>query len=235
MKRNQSLSMLLMLTAAAGLAIAEPDKDNSSDNDLLRGPSVTETDSPRTSKEDRPEIDVDAELKERPMELREITLAFRTLESDRVPVSLGLTEEQRAEIKEITQQYREDIKAFQEANQVEIRKLRDAMNKEAKEMRERRQKERDAEDAMSDEPMNDKGDKSRRESLINKSAEKLRKFMAQAPAVTTAMNNFKQTLSEEQFELVKKHVVTARHRAQERQANRGPDRQRPGPNRAETR
>ncbi len=226
MKRNQSLSMLLMLTAAAGLAIAEPEMKQTTDNDLLRGPIVTETNSPRTDKEDRPEIDVEAELMEHPMELREVTMALRLLESDRTPESLGLTQEQRDEIKKITQQYREDIQAFQEANRAEIRKLRDEMNKEAKEMRERRQKERDAEDAMSDK--GDKGDKPREKPQEGKAAQKLRVFMASAPAVKTAMGKFKSTLSEEQYELVKKHVVVARHRAQDRQANRGADQERPG-------
>ncbi len=222
MKRNQSLSMLLMLTASAGLAIAEPEKKQSTDNDLLRGPSVTETNSPRIDKEDRPEIDVEAELKEHPMELREITMALRNLESDRTPVSLGLTPEQRDEIKEITQQYREDIQAFQEANQAEIRKLRDEMNKEAKEMRERRQKERDAEDAMSDQ-----GDKPREKPQEGKAAQKLRAFMASAPAVKVAMTSIKDVLSEEQYELVQKHVVVARHRAEDRQAEHGAGRERP--------
>lgn len=228
MKRNQSLSMLLMLTASAGLAIAEPEKKQSTDNDLLRGPSVTETNAPRIDKEDRPEIDVEAELKEHPMELREITMALRILESDRSPVSLGLTQEQRDEIKEITQQYREDIQAFQEANQAEIRKLRDEMNKETKEMRERRQQERDAKDALSDEPMNDKGDQPREKPQEGKAAQKLRAFMASAPAAKTAMSKFKSTLTEEQYELVQKHVVVARHRAEDRQANRGADQERPG-------
>jgi gas vesicle protein len=222
MKRNQTLSMLLMLTASAGLAIAEPEKKQTSDNDLLRGPSVTETNAPRIDKEDRPEIDVEAELKERPMELREVTMALRNLESDRTPVSLGLTQEQRDEIKKITQQYREDIQAFQEANQPEIRRLRDEMNKEAKEMRERRQKDRDAEDAMSE-----KGDKPREKPQEGKAAQKLRAFMASAPAVKVAMTSIKDVLSEEQYELVQKHVVVARHRAQDRQAERGADRERP--------
>ncbi len=222
MKRNQTLSMLLMLTATAGLAIAQPAKKNTSDKDLLRGPDVKETNSPRANKENRPEIDVEAELEENPMELREITIAVRMLSSGRVPVEHSLTQDQEDDIKDITMQYREDIRAFQEANVVQIRKLRDEVNKEAKEIRERRKKEAQerkekGEDAMSDSPKEEKREKPPE----NKAAKKLREFMNSAPAAKTAIAGIKEVLTEDQFELVEKHVVMSRHRSQAGEA-RGP-------------
>lgn len=230
MKRNQSVSMLLMLTAAAGLAIAEPAKKESSDKDLLRGPDVKETTSPRADKADRPEIDIEEELKEKPLDLRELTIAVRMLSSGRAPIEHTLTQEQSDEIKEITMQYREDIRAFQEANMVTIRKLRDEVNKEAKEIRERRKKEAQERKEKGEDAMSDSSNKDKREQQPeNKAAKKLREFMSSAPAAKAAIAGIKEVLTEDQLELVKKHAVMTRHRSQSgearspRSARRGMD------------
>jgi hypothetical protein len=217
MKHTQTLSMLITLSAVAGLAIAQPAKKESTDNDLLRGPAVTETDAPNADKRERPEIDVEAALEERPMELREVSMAIRNLGSDRMQVSLGLTKEQSEKIKAITQKYREDIRAYQQENQAEFRKLREEMRAEGEKMREQRQKERDAE-PMSDEPMSDKAPERPQET---DAARKMREFLANAPATKAAMKSIRDVLGEEQMELIKKHVVVSRQRQQERAAQRG--------------
>lgn len=224
MKPSRTLSMLLALTASAGLALAQPE---STDSDLLKGPSVDQTDA--KDKEARPEIDVEAELKKQPMDLRELTAAIRNLSSERSRVSLNLTEEQEKEIKAFTMQYREDIQAFQQANQVEIRKMRDQINKENREARERRKKEQESSDAMSDKaPQRPQGE--------SDTVRKLRAFMASAPAAKAAIKNISGVLSEEQLEAVNKAVVVTRHRAKDRTAQRrgmeGERRQREGERRA---
>jgi len=215
MKRNQTLSMLLMLTTAAGLAIAEPAKKESTDKDLLRGPSVNQTEETTEKARDLAELDIQAALKEKPMELREVTLAIRNLGSDRARVSLGLTEEQNEKIKSITSKYREDIRAYQQENQTEFRALREAMRKEGQELRKQREEQKDAmSDTASEKPQE------------SEAARKLREFLANAPATKAAMKGIESILSEEQFELVKTHVVVSRNRQQERGAqqrgNEGP-------------
>ena len=212
MKRNQSLSILVMLTATAGLAIAQPTKQQSKEKDLLRGPAVTDSATPDAEKRERPEVDVEAALKERPMELREVSMAVRNLGSDRLQVSLGLTKEQNEKIQEITRQYREDIRAYQQENQAQFRKLREEMQAEGKKAREKRQAE------QGNEPMSDKAPERPQESAA---ARKMREFLANAPATKSAMKSIQGVLSEEQMDLVKKHVVIARERQQNRAAQRG--------------
>ena len=101
MKSTQTFAMILMLTAAAGLANAQA-ATSSDDQDLLRGPAVTDNSSSDSKKSDAmQEIDVEKELEERPMQLSELIIAIRTLSSNNAGNLLKLTEDQQAKIKEI--------------------------------------------------------------------------------------------------------------------------------------
>ena len=212
MKHAQPLSMLLMMTAAAGLAIAEPAKSTTSDNDLLRGPSVKESGTAPADKDQRPEMSVEEHLEAKAMEIREVYSAIRILSSDRADAAVRLNEYQRDKIKEIMQQYREDIRAFQEANRTEMRALRDQMNKEAKERREQRQKAAESEEGGS---MQERARQSRDQGETP-AARKLREMINNSPAAKTAMKSIKNTLNEEQMDALKEAVVKARVRAESR-------------------
>ncbi len=212
MKHAQPLSMLLMLTAAAGLAIAEPTKSDTSDQDLLRGPNVKETDSQPANKDQRPQMSVDEHLEAKPMEIREVYSAIRILSGDRASADVQLNEFQQDKIKEIMQQYREDIRAYQEENRTEMRALRDQMNKEAKERREQRQKAAESEVGGS---MQERARQSRDQGETP-AARKLRELINNSPAAKNAMKSIKSTLRAEQMDALKEAVVKARVRAESR-------------------
>lgn len=212
MKPNQTLSMLLMLTATAGLAIAQPSKTSTNDSDVLRGPDVVETNNKDNNAKDDEQKEltpeqVKAELEKNPIQMREMTGIVRRLASDR----LGTTPEQDAQIKDILNNYREEIRAFQEANQDEIRKLRDQINKEARERREqlRKQQAEQNEDTM-------QGEDEKPEPFESEAAKKLRAMMANAPATKAAIKNIFAVLNEEQAQIVKMAVVKSRHAEQQR-------------------
>lgn len=214
MKSNQTLSMLLMLTATAGLAIAQPSKTSSNDTDVLRGPDIVETNNMGNNAKDDEQKEltpeqVKAELEENPIQMREMTGVVRRLARDR----LGTTPEQDKQIKDILNNYREEIRAFQEANQDQIRKLRDKMNTEAREHREKLRKQAE----QNEDTMQGEDDKpARPEPFESESAKKLREMMANAPATKAAIKNIFAVLNEEQGDMVKMMVVKTRHSEQQR-------------------
>lgn len=224
MKHAQPLSMLLMLTAAAGLAIAEPAKKETTDQDLLRGPSVKESGANSPEKDQRPEMSVDEHLEKHPMEMREVFGALRMLNSNREGNDLKLSFEQNEKIKEIMMKYREDIRSFQEEHRDQFRALRDQMNAEAKERREQRQKQAESDDADSmregardARPNRDEGE--------SPAARKLREFINNSAPAKAAMKSIRNTLSEDQMNELKATVVKARVRQESRRAEGGRDEQ----------
>ena len=214
MKPNQTLSMLLMLTATAGLAIAQPSKTSTNDQDVLRGPDVVETNNKDNNAKDNEQIEltpeqVKAELEKNPIQMREMTGIVRRLANDR----LGTTPEQDAQIKEILNNYREEIRAFQEANQEQIRTLRDQMNKETREHREQlKQKQSE----QNENTMQGEDKPARPEPFESEAAKKLREMMANAPATKAAIKGIFAVLNEEQAQMVKMAVVKSRHSEQKR-------------------
>lgn len=214
MKHAQPLSLLLTLTAAAGLAMAQPAKKDTTDKDLLRGPDVTESGtSTNSGNKERPEINVKEQLEKQPMEMRELTGSLRILSSERVAAELRLTDEQQDKIKEITKQYREDLREFQQANIDEIRKLREAMRYEARERREQMQKE--AEQRKNDGGSmqeNARDEKPRQGQDESPSARKLRLLINNSPAAKNAMKRIEGTLSAAQMDAIREAVVKSRVR-----------------------
>jgi len=224
MTRTKTIPMLIALTTAAGLAIAQPAKQNRDDNDLLRGPAVVETDS-AVGTQDQEKL-MRADFKENPVAMREVLGALRALGNVRSGNNpLELSPEQDQQIKDAMKTYREDIRVFQQDNVVKIRGLRDQMNKEARERRERDQKQAENKDepadAMSEQGENQDAMRDRPEQKESDAARKLRKFIASAPANKAAMKTIKETLSDEQYAMVQKHVFKTRQRASERGADRG--------------
>lgn len=225
MKRTQTLSMILMLTAASGLAIAAPEKKNNENKDVLRGPDVVDTSTPQNKTDEKPAMG-DPELEpvdfeKNPIELREYTIAIRSLNGPQADSTLSMTPEQSQQLRDILQNYREDLRAFQEANQVEIRKLRDAMNKEA---RERREQQEESADEQKDAMQGQTGRASPSPRAEGDAARKLREFIASSPAAKTAIKQINAVLTPEQMEAVKQNVEKMRQRA----SQSGRDGARPG-------
>ena len=241
MTRTNTISMLLTLTATAGLAMAQPAKKQSDDNDLLRGPDVVQSDSakdqPRELTEEERQAKMQEMFKEHPIEMREMTVTLRSLGNRRADRNtLNISQEQDDQLKAIMQKFREDMRQFQQDNMVKIREMRDAMNKEARERREEAQKqaeksddpadamqEQGKDDAMSDRPAPREGE----------AARKLREFIASSPPSRNAIKSIKTVLSEEQFDMVQQHIFKTRMRIEQnrdaRQGRNGEDDARRGP------
>jgi hypothetical protein len=223
MKAKQSFAMILMLTAAAGLANAQA-TSSSDDQDLLRGPAVTENSSTDKKSDSMQEVSVEAELAERPMLLRELLGTIRALSSENSGNILKLTDEQRSNIKEIEMTYRAEIREFQDENLVEIRKLRDQMNTESNKRREQRQKEADTNDQVQDAMQGDDAatqeDKKAKQPKEGEAAKKLREMINNAPPAKKAISALNAELSEKQLELVKERVVKNRARQKENMERR---------------
>lgn len=208
MKRNQTLSMLLMLTASAGLAIAQPAKKSTDDQDVLRGPAVNSTTSTNVDRkpeavEDLSDEQVSERLKENPIEMRELTGVIRRFAKDQ----LGLTREQNTQIKKILDTYREDLRAYQEENMDEIRVLRDRMRAEADAYRKKMQE---------SEGGNRSKQMQNRAAFESESAKKLRKMLAEAPPTKTAMKQIRNVLSDEQEVVMNRAVLKMRASMEER-------------------
>jgi len=207
MKRNQTLSMILMLTAASGMALAAPETKESDNKDLLRGPAVV--DSTTTKKDANDPMKQDQAADQSPPAMREITLAIRNLSSERSGNTLNLTPEQQAQIKVIMDQFRTDMQAFQQANKVTIRELRDQANKDAREMKEKMRAQREADAEKGEE---DGAQKQRPQLEPSPAAKKLREMIENSPASKTAIASIKKALSPEQFQLVEQSVFELRNR-----------------------
>lgn len=205
MKRNQTLSMILMLTAASGMAFAEPEKKQSEDTDLLRGPKVVDSSTP-TNKESDDSMMQDKEVDNRPITMRELSGAIRTLSSEKSGNRLGLTTEQENQIKVVTAKFREDMQAFQKENRDKIREMRSKINKEASDRREKMREQREAggddERAQNQRPQVEQSE----------TAKKLREMIENSPASKAALASMKKVLSEEQLQLVEKTVKKTRQR-----------------------
>lgn len=223
MNRKYSLATLLLLTASAGLAVGAQDSKKSSDADLLRGPDVTE--SGTTTNSDSSEKDamtMEEEIDDRPIVMRELSVAFRNLQraGGSSSLKLDLTQEQKDGIREITMQFREDMKAFQEANAEKLEKLRDDMNAESwkiresakereQERREMREAGEDAKDASDEKPRRPE----------TPAADKLRDFVEKSPANENARRRFKELLGEENWAVVTDYVMNQRGRIADRREN----------------
>ena len=226
MKSTQTFAMILMLTATAGLANAQA-TTSSDDQDLLRGPAVTDNSSSDSKKSDAlQEIDVEKELEERPMQLSELIIAIRTLSSNNAGNLLKLPEDQQAKIKEIQNTQRKEFAEYREENYTQFRTLRDQVNKEANERRERKKKEAeqaDQKDAMQDSIQGDEEGKEAKKSSEPKAGEaakKLREMVENAPPTLKAKEGIRDVLSEAQFEQVQERVVKNRMRQKENQERR---------------
>ncbi|MFG0246827.1 MAG: hypothetical protein ACF8MF_12340 [Phycisphaerales bacterium JB052] len=222
MTRTTTISMLLTLSAAAGLAMAQP-ATKESDNDLLRGPDVVENgvrpDRPEPMSEEEREAKMRESFEERPMELREMSVALRALGNIRSGKNeLNLTIEQNDQVEAILRKYREDFRTFQQDNMVKIRQLREAMNKERREMIEQQKAEREeaAKEKEAAEPADamQAADERPEAPAEGKAARQLREFIASSPAVQTAMASFRKVFSDEQYDLIEEHVFKNRLRAQ---------------------
>lgn len=214
MKRNQTLSMILMLTAASGMALAAPEKKQSDDKDLLRGPAVvdsttTNKDSDNWDSDDqmmKPQLSEEAAS--RPIVMRELVAAIRTLSSERSGNQLNLSPEQDSQLKVITEKFRTDMQAFQQENRDTIRELRDKVNAEAREQRAKMRKEREANAEKGEEDNAEE----RQAPQQSEHARKLRELIENSPASKTAMASIKKVLSEEQMTLVKETIMKTRER-----------------------
>jgi len=213
MKRTHTLTMILALTATSGMALAGPEaqKKSSDDSTVLRGPKVDHS----TTRKDRDEPamngDNDRDMMkahdQRPLTMREIGGALRQLSNNRDGNALDLSEEQRAEIKEITMQLREDMREFQEANREQFMKLREEAAAERK---------NNAEQAKNNEPQDRNARQEKPMQGQNKAGEKLRSFIENSPPSKHAIARIKEVLTPEQFVIVSEHAKTSRQQMAQR-------------------
>lgn len=226
MTRNQTVSMMLMLTAASGLAFgAAPEKKQTTDKDLLRGPAVVDSSTPADA--DKPgmmkQAEQETELQEAvhdqsPMAIREMTAAIKILSSERSDNQLNLSPQQDAQIKLVLEQFRTEMQAFQQENREKIREMRSKINAEAKEHREAMREERQAAIEAGKEPPQ------RPQPQASETSKKLRQMIENSPPSQNAIAGIKKVLSDEQLELVKKGVMKSRLRSQNaRQERQGQD------------
>lgn len=226
MKHNQTLSMILMLSTAAGMALAAPEKKQSERKDLLRGPAVVESGT-NTNKEPNDSMMNDAQQKEldnRPIVMRELAATLRVLSSEQSGNQLNLTPEQSAQIKTITEKFRTDMQAYQQENRDKIRQLRDQVNKEATEHRQTMRQQRQADTEKGDDNTEQKN---RAMPIQSEAAKKLRNMIENSPASQNAIASIRKVLSAEQMQLVEQTAKKTRQRTpgehQGRPDRKGPD------------
>ena len=226
MTRTNTITMLLSLSAAAGLAMAQP-ATKESDNDLLRGPDVVENsarpDRPEPMSEEEREAKMRESFEERPLEMREMSVALRALGNIRSGKNeLNLTDAQNDQIQAIMKTYRGDIRAFQQENMVQIRQLREKVNKERRERLEKEQAEREAaqKEAKDAEPADamQAADERPEPPAESNAARQLRELISNSPAVKTALASLRKVFSDEQYDMIEEHVFKSRLRAQGQQA-----------------
>ncbi len=219
MKRNQTLSMLLMLTATAGLAIAGPDKKPTSDQDTLRGPAVVDAERPQSPEEMKQHME--HEFAEHPLELRELAGAIRRMGNDRGDNTLNLSQEQRDQIKHIMQSYREGIKRFNQEHQAEIRKLRDQMQKDAQKLREQRREQAEKDKQAEENGMMHEERDQKAPPPVSEAAKKLRDMISEAPITKKTMKELTGVLSTEQMDEIHRAVFKMRTELRDRNQARG--------------
>ncbi len=221
MTRNQTVSMMLMLTAASGLAFAAPEKKQTTDKDLLRGPAVVDSSTPADA--DKPgmmkQTEQETELQEAvqdqsPMAVREMVAAIKILSSERSGNQLNLSPEQDAQVKVVLERFRTEMQAFQQDNMEKIREMRSKINAEAKEQRQAMREERQAAIEAGKEPPQ------RPQPQASETAKELREMIENSPPSQNAIAGIKRVLSDEQLELVKKGVMKSRLRSQNARQNR---------------
>ena len=218
LQRTINASLVLVLIAASGLAIAAPEKTKRN-KDILKGPSVTSTtQSPRTNDSMEP-MDSDQQMQDRvakqdkrPVGLREYMMVLRQQRGQQAANKLGLSEDQQSQIKAIIEEHKQAMKAFQEEHQEQIMALKDKIKEARKSQQANRSKNKN---------INTSDEKPQGNPRADQAREKIRNFIDSAPANKAAFSKIKSVLTPGQQEMVKARVHQMR-------ASRTQDAQRPG-------
>lgn len=221
LQRTINASLVLVLIAASGMAIAAPEKIKRN-KEILKGPSVTSTtQSPRTndSMDSMEPMDSDQQMQnrvtkqdKRPVRLREYMMILRQQRGQQTANKLGLSEDQQSQIKAIIEEHRQAMKAFQEEHREQIAALKNKIREARKNQQADRSKNKNINTADEKPQGNPRADQAR---------EKIRNFLDSAPANKAAFSKIKSVLTSEQQEMVKA-------RARQLRASRTQDGQRPG-------
>lgn len=212
-KSKITTSLALLTIATAGLAHAEPEKRTSTDKDLLRGPDVTQTTKNRTNqtdsmtnkREQRTQGEREGKRAQRgpatgPVKLQEFQAAIRQLMNDKSEQELGLSGDQRKQIKAIITEQREAANTYREEHKEEFTKIREELKAEREAMRANRE-------GQSKEQMSEQGTKERKQSPAQ---EKMQEFLERSPANGKALEEIKAVLTTEQLTAVKARIETIR-------------------------
>ncbi len=216
LQRTINASLVLVLIAASGLAIAAPEKTKRN-KDILKGPSVTSTTQSSKTNDSMEPMDSDQQMQDRvtkqdkrPVGLREYMMILRQQRGQQTANKLGLSEDQQSQIKAIIEEHRQAIKAFQEEHLEQIMVMRDKI----KEARKNQQADRSKNINTADE-------KPQPNPQAEQARKKIRDFIDSAPANKAAFSKIKAVLTPEQQQMVKAKV-------HEMRAKRTDNAQRPG-------
>lgn len=203
MKRTMTASFALMILAASGLAHAEPEKTETTEKDVLKGPKVVTTDTSTSTNQDsmtssdkqaEDQMDPEVELKKNPVIFREYITALRAAKNN---TDLDITDSQQEQIAAIMKDHRQAMADFQEANRDQIRQMRDRMQAAG---------DRSNKESTDDKQSNDRNMEAR---------EKLRAFIDNAAPNKEAISKLKQVLTPEQMTALDGNILKLRARVKE--------------------
>lgn len=125
--RTVVLASAMVLTMAAGLAVAQPEGRK----DALRGPAVTDRGVPGDNRRLAEGTDFERG-RERGMPPMAFMRAINALRGEKAPEGLALTDEQSTKIKGFADEYRASLEKYREAHGEEIRGLMKDLTPEAR-------------------------------------------------------------------------------------------------------
>ncbi|MEX0877223.1 MAG: hypothetical protein WD114_07160 [Phycisphaerales bacterium] len=234
MKHSTPASLIVLLAAASGLAAAQPEKTDNSDNDLLRGPSVVDTAEPTEERDAGDAMEAQGDERpawaRKPIVFREYIIILRQMSNARQGNPLAVSDEQQEKIDEILRDHRVAMRDFQQEHKDQLQRLRRAANSN----RDRNNQPgqfgapttiRDMEQQENEEGGDLGGveDGQVDSSRAEKAREKLRAFIDNAPPSRESLEKLGAVLDDKQQELIKERIMQHRKRLHERAQEAGDD------------
>jgi len=239
MPPTQTTSLMILLAAASGLAAAEPEKKESTDKDLLKGPRVVDSSEPaqrdagdamseegmsRDAMKENGGEEADKAERTIPISFREYTVAIRQLARPQTETRLGLTQAQQEQVRDIIADHREMMREFLEEHRDQIQRLRQAISERAGQG-----KQRDGEGkgplSEADRDEGDGADKGGADRAQH-AQRKLRMLIDRAEPAKRSLERIRGVLSEDQRQVVEHRVKQMRQRLEQRRENAGEGRER---------